>query len=275
MGPDGATIGLVDELAKHIEVAFADYVAKWDLAPPAEAVAKREDGHLFKAGWHLGWVFGTEDGQEYFEWIAEHRMADMEHVRLLADGESVLLDVPRTGFTYPDGATDEYVGRREAEYVDWNRRVYAELSERGLLPPEGEHLAAHDINERLRSGGEVGAPEPGPEIHLVAAGLEESDGLWISAGELGAAVADAGVFVGWLDVVWEQVSAPTWQLRDVTHLPPSQVERNLSRALERARKRRQSKLRECRFCGERNVPGHMHSKDVCQGCAERHLGVVH
>ncbi len=42
----------------------------------------------------------------------------------------------------------------KARYVEHNRRVYAELRERGLLPPVGENLPAHDINEYLRSGGE-------------------------------------------------------------------------------------------------------------------------
>jgi hypothetical protein len=31
----------------------------------------------------------------------------------------------------------------------------------------------------------------------------------------------------------------------------------------------------CKMCGERCNVGHMHSKTVCQGCAEKHLGVVH
>jgi hypothetical protein len=31
----------------------------------------------------------------------------------------------------------------------------------------------------------------------------------------------------------------------------------------------------CNMCGKRCNIGHMHSETVCQGCAERHLGVVH
>ena len=31
----------------------------------------------------------------------------------------------------------------------------------------------------------------------------------------------------------------------------------------------------CRMCDERNNAGHMRDTTTCQGCAERHLGVVH
>ncbi len=34
-------------------------------------------------------------------------------------------------------------------------------------------------------------------------------------------------------------------------------------------------FRACMMCGERNNRGHMHDARVCQGCAERHLGVVY
>ena len=31
----------------------------------------------------------------------------------------------------------------------------------------------------------------------------------------------------------------------------------------------------CTRCGELNNAGHMHDEEICQGCAERYLGVVH
>jgi len=34
-------------------------------------------------------------------------------------------------------------------------------------------------------------------------------------------------------------------------------------------------FRHCTLCSEVCKAGYMHSDDVCQGCAERHLGVVH
>ena len=43
---------------------------------------------------------------------------------------------------------------------------------------------------------------------------------------------------------------------------------------EASRQRRES-FRTCRYCGRTLGPEHMHTNDVCQGCAERYLGVVH
>jgi hypothetical protein len=42
-----------------------------------------------------------------------------------------------------------------------------------------------------------------------------------------------------------------------------------------ARNTRLARFRVCSMCEQRNPPEGMHSDDVCQGCAERELGVVH
>src|SRR4051794_25201399 len=103
------------------------------------------------------------------------------------------------------------------------------------------------------------------ELQLRAAGLEETQGgLWRRGDEVGAILTDRGVFIGWLDVAWDGPSTPEWQLRDVVHLPPGQLEFGLSGALSRARARGEAARRPCRYCSERFVPGHMHSNDVCQ-----------
>jgi len=49
----------------------------------------------------------------------------------------------------------------------------------------------------------------------------------------------------------------------------------LSRLLESARQARAAEFTRCRFCGQEFPPGRRHETDVCHGCAERHLGVVH
>ena len=114
------------------------------------------------------------------------------------------------------------------------------------------------------------------EALLESAGLEPRDGFWRHGDGVAAVLAGGGVFIGWLDVVWPGPGTPELQLRDVVHLPPGRLdELELTATLAVARERAESARRSCRYCGERVVPGHMHSADVCQGCAERHLGVVH
>ena len=112
------------------------------------------------------------------------------------------------------------------------------------------------------------------KAQLEAAGFEERDGLWKEE-EVGLVLTTAGACVGWLDVMWDGPARPEWQLRDVAHLPLGQLELGLPAALTRARSRGDDARRPCRECGRRFAPGHMHSDDVCQGCAERHLGVTH
>lgn len=115
------------------------------------------------------------------------------------------------------------------------------------------------------------------QFALEGAGLSPgADGLWRDRGETvgGAVVADAGVFVGWIDLSWPDPDKPEPALQEVRHLAPSEDERALERALERARRARETALRHCRFCGERFIPGRMHSTDICQGCAGRELGLV-
>jgi NADH pyrophosphatase NudC (nudix superfamily) len=105
--------------------------------------------------------------------------------------------------------------------------------------------------------------------------IESGDGWWLDASDaVGGIETEAGVFLGWVDVAWLGPHTPVRQLRDVVHLPRASWG-EVREAVEHAEMLREAALRPCRYCGERNIPGHMHSKDVCQSCAERHLGVVH
>lgn len=45
--------------------------------------------------------------------------------------------------------------------------------------------------------------------------------------------------------------------------------------LNDALKQRKSELKECRYCGRKFLPEHRYADDVCQSCAEKHLGVVY
>ncbi|MES1024891.1 hypothetical protein ABN584_18900 [Gloeocapsa sp. BRSZ] len=45
--------------------------------------------------------------------------------------------------------------------------------------------------------------------------------------------------------------------------------------LESALQEREQQFRPCRYCGEEFPPEHRHGDDVCHGCAEQHLGIVH
>jgi len=50
---------------------------------------------------------------------------------------------------------------------------------------------------------------------------------------------------------------------------------DLSSLLKSARAARRRQFHVCRYCGRKVPPEHRHSQDVCHGCAEQHLDVVH
>jgi len=99
-------------------------------------------------------VWGIEQDEEYLEVLAQHRMTDDEHFRIFASGRVVDLPAPAGSYVYGPNATE--ADRREAARAsaERNQRIYAELRERGLLPPQGRNLPAHEINEYLRAGGD-------------------------------------------------------------------------------------------------------------------------
>jgi hypothetical protein len=138
-----------------IEQYFRRYFRNWEIALPPRDVAARTGGHIFERGWHIGYVWGREQGEEYLEVLAQHRMTNDEHFRVFASGRVEDLPAPAEAYIYGPDATEAEKREAEREYVERNRRIYADLRERGLLPPVGHNLPAHDINEYLRSGAET------------------------------------------------------------------------------------------------------------------------
>ena len=49
----------------------------------------------------------------------------------------------------------------------------------------------------------------------------------------------------------------------------------LASIIDQERAARRATFGKCRYCGRINGPEHMHESDVCQSCAEKHLGVVY
>ncbi len=112
-----------------------------------------ETGHHFYRGWHIGWVWGTDGDSVCLDFLSEHRMTSMSARRVFPDGTERNLETPREFCRVGD--TSEEQERLEREYFEHNRRAYAALRDRGLLPQLGANIGSQEISEYLRSSPEL------------------------------------------------------------------------------------------------------------------------
>lgn len=118
-----------------IEEAFARRFNPFDLSLPAENVRERRKGSLpYGSGGRIYFVFGEEDGQEYLEYYAYHRMGE-DHARIYEDGTKV--DLPELcsmfGFDPKIPGDKE---RKEAEMQKRYRETLEDLVAKGLFDDE-------------------------------------------------------------------------------------------------------------------------------------------
>lgn len=116
-----------EEIAK----VFADQFGTWGLTLPAENLERREEGRVQSQGWHVRFVFGVDDGEEYLEYYATHRMTNDTHVRIFASGRTESLEA-MVDFTCFDSDVKGAEEAAEKKLVDHNARVSEELNKRGL-----------------------------------------------------------------------------------------------------------------------------------------------
>jgi hypothetical protein len=126
------------------------------------------------------------------------------------------------------------------------------------------------------------ADRSGMEEFLGQAGLAQSRSSNRSADaqeHIGVEISGARVVVGWIDLAWPHPATPAAVLRDEVELPvgsdPAAAVSMLESSIEVARRARRRQLAACASCGGSSVPGHMHHDTMCQGCAQRELGVVY
>lgn len=118
----------------------------------ATDVAGQERGHSFHQGMHIGWAWGEDErGRPYLDFLSEHRHPGMQAERYFTDGRTEPITTPASmRAVSPNPAED---AKLEREFFESNRAAYADLHNRGLLPPEGENVGSQDINEYVLKGG--------------------------------------------------------------------------------------------------------------------------
>jgi hypothetical protein len=158
----------------------------------AADVAGRERGHSFYQGMHIGWAWGEDEpGRPYLDFLSEHRHPGMQAQRYFTDGRTEPIATPASmRAVASDPEEDAVIERR---FFESNRVAYADLRDRGLLPPEGENAASQDINEYLLRGG---SPTGGSAPDAAATTAVGASGIRLGG--------------GWDEVLYEELDKPYW-----------------------------------------------------------------
>lgn len=75
-------------------------------------------------------------------------------------------------------------------------------------------------------------------------------------------------------VRWAGPHTPQLEVAALSQVAATPTPHQVSRALEEALASRRF-FQKCTRCEELSNGGHMHDAAVCQGCVERHFGVIH
>jgi hypothetical protein len=127
---------------------------------PRENVRERRKGSLPYGSGRLYYVFGEEDGREYLEYYAYHRMGE-SHGRIWEDGTRESLPELSSGFCYDPSVPGDRE-RKEAEMEKKYREMLEDLAKKGLFDDEpipgsmaiNSYLVLHDADGTEGDAGE-------------------------------------------------------------------------------------------------------------------------
>ncbi len=114
----------------RIEREFNRDFANWDICLPSGATASREAGRIVKNGWTVWYAFGSDEGIEYLDYYASHRMTNDRHVRLYADGRTEGLEAISEFHVVPEDPNE--AAQAQADFYARNREVRRMLDEKGF-----------------------------------------------------------------------------------------------------------------------------------------------
>jgi hypothetical protein len=168
---------------------FAEDYRRRGVPVSPEALAERDAGHLFERGWHIGFVWGQEEGREFREVLAQHRMTNDRHYRVWASGEIDHLEAPSEFHVIPKDANTAELERSARKFHAANAAIYERLRTKGLLPPAGAgtsrsttstSICVRAVRRRFRVSR---GPGLGP-LHRPPLAVVDQHGVLVASGEL-------------------------------------------------------------------------------------------
>ena len=145
----------MDRIVSEFNRAFAH----WDICLPPEAIASRQSGRIVESGWTVWYTFGSDEGAEYLDYYASHRMTNDRHTRLYADGRvEGLAAISEMYLTSEDPSE---AAQAKADFHARNREVRCMLDAKGFTLDGHVHPSVA-INHHLLAGGDEEPAEPEP-----------------------------------------------------------------------------------------------------------------
>ena len=129
---------------EQIRQRFNRDFASWEIVLPVDAMSPGVIWFIVQRGWTIWTRFdiGAEDGREYLDYYAMHRMTDDFHVRLYADGKVEHLPAMGGSYAIPQGATAAEEKEVRDRYLARNKEVERMLEEKGFVMTDQAHGSA-------------------------------------------------------------------------------------------------------------------------------------
>ena len=122
----------------------------WEIELPIDALEPDLVWFIVQGGWTIWTRYNIEDGREYLDYYAMHRMTDDRHVRLYADGDEAALPAIQGMFAVPMGATEAEQAEARAKHFERNQAVEKLLEEKGFVMTDKAHGSAI-VNRHLQT----------------------------------------------------------------------------------------------------------------------------
>jgi len=140
---------------EKIQEVFIGRYGHIPLKIPDEDLVNRAKGSMPYGSGRLFYIFGEEEGREYFEYYSHHRIGGNGHGKIYEDGESLSLPTLETGFAYNPNIPGD-AERKRAENAEEYRKTLEDLNAKGMFSsgpvPGALVINSHIMAEELEKG---------------------------------------------------------------------------------------------------------------------------